>query len=80
MSRARLRGRRSKDKRLDLVLHTGKKREIRRLFAALGYPVAQILRYGYGPLRLGTLETGAARPLSSHELNALKQAVNLGRP
>ena len=78
VSHARLHGRRGKDKRVDLVLHTGRKREIRRLFAALGYSVTRILRYGFGPLRLGTLEPGMTRPLSAREIKALKQAVNLG--
>jgi 23S rRNA pseudouridine2605 synthase len=79
VSRARLCSRRSSDRRVELMLRTGKKREIRRLFAALGYPVTRILRYGFGPLRLGSLAPGATRPISEAELLALKKAVTRGQ-
>jgi 23S rRNA pseudouridine2605 synthase len=78
-SRARLYGRKSKEKRVEVVLYTGKKRELRRLFTALGFPVTRILRYGFGPQRLGTLEPGESRPLSPQELGELKKVVDLGR-
>jgi 23S rRNA pseudouridine2605 synthase len=80
VSHARLHGRRSKDKRVELVLHTGKKREIRRLFTALGCRVTRILRYGFGPLRLGALEPGTTRALTTQELHALRKVVNPGQP
>lgn len=77
-ARARLSGRGKKSKRVDLVLYTGKKRELRRLFAALGFTVTRILRYGFGTLRLGNLESGASRPVTSQELRTLKKSVDHG--
>lgn len=78
VTRARLCGRGKKSKRVEVVLYTGKKRELRRLFAALGFPVIRILRYGFGSLRLGDLEPGATRVVSPDELVALRKTVERG--
>jgi 23S rRNA pseudouridine2605 synthase len=77
VARARLASRGDAARRLDLVLVTGKKREIRRLLLAAGFPVVQILRYGFGPLRLGDLPAGKTRRLSETEIRQLKEAVGL---
>ncbi len=69
-----------KGHRLDLVLVTGKKREIRRLLEAMGFEVRRIFRWGFGPLRLGDLPEGATRPLSAQEVRALKGLVGVGQP
>jgi len=77
VARARLASRGDMGRRLDLVMVTGKKREIRRLLQAAGFPVVQILRYGFGPLRLGDLPTGKTRRLTEAEVSQLKEAAGL---
>jgi 23S rRNA pseudouridine2605 synthase len=58
-----------------LVLREGRKRQIRRALASLGHPVVRLLRTGFGPLRLGALAAGAARPLAGVEIRALQRHV-----
>jgi 23S rRNA pseudouridine2605 synthase len=55
----------------ELVLLEGRKREVRRIFAALGLDVVRLRRTQYGPIRLGTLRTGAWRALTTAEIAAL---------
>jgi len=77
VARARLASRGDSSRRLDLVLVTGKKREIRRLLHASGFDVVRILRYGFGPLRLDDLPEGKTRRLSADEVRGLQRAVGL---
>ncbi len=55
-----------------IVLTEGKKREIRRLFAACNCPVRRLVRIAVGPVRLGALATGKFRELRREELDALR--------
>lgn len=57
---------------LIVTMSEGKKREVRTMFAARGYLVFKLKRIAYGPLRLGNLPEGAARPLTAGELQKLK--------
>ena len=59
------------------TLREGKHRQLRRMFAALGAPVVYLRRERFGPLELGGLEPGRARPLESDEVAALLEAVGL---
>jgi 23S rRNA pseudouridine2605 synthase len=54
-----------------LTVREGRKRQIRRALAALGHPIRRLVRVRLGPLRLGQLPLGQARPLSSSERRAL---------
>ena len=54
-----------------LVLVEGKKRQIRRSLLILGFPVRRLVRVRMGPLRLGRLAIGEARPLRAEERRAL---------
>ncbi len=54
-----------------LTVREGRKRQIRRALAALGHPIRRLVRVRLGPLRLGTLAPGLARPLSGRERRAL---------
>jgi pseudouridine synthase len=56
---------------LHLTLREGRKRQIRRALAALGYPVRRLVRVRLGPLELGPLASGATRPLTSAERRAV---------
>lgn len=62
---------------LRLVLVEGRKRQIRRSLAALGHPVLALRRVRMGPLQLGRLAPGEARPLSPRERAALARAAGL---
>lgn len=58
---------------LRIVLHEGKKRQIRHMCASLGHPVKRLIRVRIGPLRLGTLKVGEWRKLTRDEVTLLKQ-------
>ncbi|HHU51311.1 MAG TPA: rRNA pseudouridine synthase [Firmicutes bacterium] len=57
---------------LRLVIHEGRKRQVRRMCQAIGHPVLALQRIALGPLKLGCLEPGAFRRLSGEELRLLK--------
>jgi 23S rRNA pseudouridine2605 synthase len=61
--------------RLELVLHEGRKRQVRRMCEAMGHPVVALQRVALGPLRLGGLPVGEARRLSAPEVDALRTAA-----
>lgn len=63
-----------------VVLHEGRRREVRRLLAAVGCPVLWLRRVRMGPLTLGALQPGEHRRLLPGEVSALKQAVELEGP
>jgi len=56
---------------LELTIHEGKKRQIRRMCAAVGLEVKDLLRTRLGPLDLKGLEEGRYRPLSADEIRNL---------
>lgn len=62
---------------LKVEIYEGRKREVKRMFAAIGYRVLHLKRVGFGGLRLGTLGTGNWRFLTSREMNSLKREVEL---
>jgi len=64
--------------RCEMVLGTGKNRQIRRMFEAAGQPVLRLLRVRFGPLDLGDLAPGAWRYLTPPELSALRRATGSG--
>ena len=61
---------------LEVVLTEGRKREVRRLCRALGLEVQRLIRTRFGPVRLGKLPCGKARPLSASEIAALYEEAN----
>lgn len=65
---------------LDIVLREGKNREIRRILAALGHKVQRLRRVSIGPLRIGDLPLGEARPLAHDELRRLQEAAYRPQP
>jgi 23S rRNA pseudouridine2605 synthase len=61
--------------RLELVLHEGRKRQVRRMCEAVGHSVVALERVGFGPLALGDLGVGGARRLAATEVDALRTAA-----
>ncbi|WP_157155900.1 pseudouridine synthase [Diaminobutyricimonas sp. LJ205] len=56
---------------VEITLHSGKNRIVRRMLDAVGHPVLELVRRQFGPLHLGTLPVGQARDLSKVELGRL---------
>ncbi len=54
-----------------VIIHEGRKRQVRRMFAALGHRVVSLHRTRIGPLQLGALAEGEVRELAVEELSRL---------
>ncbi|MHB1170060.1 MAG: pseudouridine synthase [Longimicrobiales bacterium] len=67
----RLRGSADRE-RWAVTMREGRKREVRRMFDAVGSPVRRLRRVRYGPIELGTLRPGAWRILSPAEVRTLR--------
>lgn len=64
-----------------VTLREGKKREVRRLWGAMGHKVSRLIRVRYGPLRLEReLQPGKWRELSLHEMQAIYAEAGLPAP
>ncbi|KAA6431383.1 rRNA pseudouridine synthase [Agrococcus sediminis] len=69
---ARLVGRPSQGHSIvELTLHSGRNRIVRRMLDHVGHPVVELVRRSFGPLHLGTLRSGAVRELTSMERGAI---------
>lgn len=62
---------------VELTIHEGRNRIVRRMFDAVGHPVRRLTRIGFGSVRLGTLRPGQTRELTGDELGALLDSVDL---
>ncbi|SNQ48509.1 pseudouridine synthase [Frankia canadensis] len=62
---------------LEIVIHEGRNRIVRRMLAEVGYPVHRLVRVSLGAVALGTLRSGRARHLTRHEIGALYRDVGL---
>lgn len=60
---------------LEITLREGRKRQVKRMCAAVGHPVARLQRVAFGPLRLGDLGVGKVRRLSPAEVQRLRDAA-----
>lgn len=60
---------------MEIVIHEGRNRQVRKMCEAVGLEVARLKRTSIGPLRLGMLKPGAYRDLTSEELKAVRNAV-----
>ncbi len=61
-----------------MIIHEGRKRQIRRMFEEIGAKVVSLRRVRIGPVRMGHLPEGSIREIKGEELKALRQAVGLG--
>jgi len=62
---------------IELVLHDGRNRVVRRMLEAGGHPVERLVRIQVGPIRLGDLRSGRTRVIGGPELGSLMAAVGL---
>lgn len=62
---------------VEVVLHQGRNRIVRRSLEAVGHPVVRLVRTQIGPIRLGNLRPGRTREISGTELGSLMAAVDL---
>ena len=59
---------------VEITIHEGRKRQVRRMFAAVGLPVEDLHRRRYGPIADKGLEPGGYRELAGDEVEALRRA------
>ncbi|MFT4225888.1 pseudouridine synthase [Micropruina sp.] len=62
---------------VQVVLHEGRNRIVRRMFDAVNHPVRRLTRIAVGPVKLGRLKVGELRDLTSEELGALMDLAGL---
>lgn len=60
---------------VEVTLHSGKNRIVRRMLAEVGHPVEELVRRQFGPLHLGAQRAGELRELSAAERGALLSAA-----
>ncbi len=63
---------------VEVTLHSGRNRIVRRMFAEVGHPVEELVRRQFGPLSLGAQRLGEMRELSAAERGALLSAAAAG--
>ena len=62
---------------VEIVVHEGRNRLVRRMMEAVGYPVRELVRTGFGPISLDHLKQGTTRRVKGNALTALYDAVGL---
>ncbi|HXD29092.1 MAG TPA: pseudouridine synthase [Arthrobacter sp.] len=62
---------------VEVVLHSGRNRIVRRLFDAVGHPVKRLVRVQMGPIKLGDQKQGTIRQLGQHEVGHLLSRVGM---
>lgn len=63
---------------LQITIKEGRNRQIRRMCESVGLEVARLKRTSVGPIKLGMLQPGDHRDLTSAELTALRNAIQKG--
>lgn len=76
-NRARVLSRTKNAVMIELVIHEGRNRIVRRMFDALGSPVTALVRTRFGPIHLGQQRPGSVRTISGPELRSLYTAAGL---
>jgi len=62
---------------VEIQIHDGRNRIVRRMFDAVGCPVIELVRTKFGPIKLGEQKLGKTRVLNSTEVGSLMKAVGL---
>ena len=63
---------------IELTIHEGRKRQIKRMCDAVGHPIVALQRVAFGPLRLGELAAGRHRRLTAAEVERLRESARRG--
>lgn len=63
---------------VELVIHQGRKRQVRRMLEAVGHPVIRLHRSGYAMLTCEGLKPGRFRSLAAEEVEALRKLASAG--
>ncbi|MDO7905106.1 pseudouridine synthase [Paenibacillus sp. JX-17] len=58
---------------IQITIHEGRNRQVRRMFEAISHPVTKLKRISFGDLLIGNLKRGLTRPLTKDEVNKLIQ-------
>ena len=74
------RARRLGPSRVELVLHEGRKHQVKRMLAAVGHPVTRLHRSRYAGLTLEGLGPGESRELTPAEVAGLRDLTRTSRP
>lgn len=77
IEKARIIGTDNKTSVVELTIHEGRNRIVRRVFDELGHPVIDLVRTNIGPVALDRLKSGQLREVTNKELGSLYQAVGL---
>ncbi len=64
-------GEEGKMTRVEITIHEGRKRQVRKMFQAVGHPVIELKRLAYGQLQLGKLAVGQHRLLGPNEIKKI---------
>ena len=62
---------------LRITIHEGRKRQVRKMFAAIGHPVKRLKRIAYGSLYLENLPEGSYRRLNKQDLKKIFKNISL---
>ena len=62
---------------VEIIIHEGRKRQVKRMCSAVGHEVLRLHRSNFGPLSLDGLAEGQWRTLSDAAVNALRQAAGM---
>jgi 23S rRNA pseudouridine2457 synthase len=62
---------------LKITLREGRKRQVRKMTAAVGHPTLRLIRVAIGPVNLGNLLPGQWRDLTPNETRKLKKSLKL---
>ncbi len=62
---------------VQIIIHEGRKRQVRKMFAAVGHPVLSLQRLAYGGLQLGPLPSGSFRILEKNDIDKIFSDKNL---
>jgi 23S rRNA pseudouridine2605 synthase len=77
-ARVRVVARRDASTAVEIAIHEGRNRQVRRMFDAVGHPVVRLVRTRIGPVHDRTLAPGTWRRLRAAEVRALYEASSPG--
>lgn len=78
-ARARFLKKQGKNSVVELIIHEGKKRQVRRMLEAVGFPCLKLRRVAIDQIVLSHVDLGQVRPLTETELGRLFDRVQLSR-